>query len=517
MSNQQESENDPAGSASIDTALLESLFYNEMMLIDDTSSLLSSSLFSSLSSEFASPSASSAPPRQHTVHSFDPSTIAEKALLRHFGVSGEIPPDDNLVPASAALTTSPPPPALEERLEPTQLPTHGAVQNSSWGASKHSGGASADYVPNLDNSYASKPVPAVDDRAATATNAYNPAVPVESVASTAPLPQHPLSTAGAVRSAAAGAGATSAAAATVPHEKLVSQFATLANRLGIRVPPHLLQSLLNNEGDGKTADAVTAFASAASAYANAESSRPMMPVMAASSTASPEGPAAAAAPAAVQELENVAKASIAAVSETRKRPSFDEDRTIAASASAASTAALEENASVGAASGTASSKAPAYSKRRKKPRLADCETKLAQLQAENDLLKRHLTTISNQSHKIDSERKELEKKMRTMLETGATPQEMDQLVQTFSDYYSDYGRRRHQELEFHLEQLQRLANPTNFTKMGLWTLGQQSSNPRKDPIASILQKELGITPQQGKKIIEQRQKIRDVCTNLSEV
>jgi hypothetical protein len=226
------------------------------------------------------------------------------------------------------------------------------------------------------------------------------------------------------------------------------------------------------------------------------------------------------APAAVRELESVAKAAIAAVSETtRKRPSFDSE-TAASENSAASAADATAGtlSNIGSAPGAASAgKAPAYSKRRKKPRLADCESKLAQLQAENELLKRHLTTISNQNHKIDAERKDLEKKMRTMLETGATPREMDQLVQTFSDYYSDYGRRRHQELEFHLEQLQRLANPTNVTKMGLWTLGQQSSNPRKDPIAGILQRELGITPQQGKKILEQRQKIRDVCTNLSEV
>jgi len=52
--------------------------------------------------------------------------------------------------------------------------------------------------------------------------------------------------------------------------------------------------------------------------------------------------------------------------------------------------------------------------------------------------------------------------------------------------------------------------------MGLWTLGQQSKDPKRNPIAGILQKELGITAQQGRKIIDQRQKIRDVCSNLKE-
>ena len=59
--------------------------------------------------------------------------------------------------------------------------------------------------------------------------------------------------------------------------------------------------------------------------------------------------------------------------------------------------------------------------------------------------------------------------------------------------------------------------PTTFTKMGLWTLGQNEgfyTNPKRNPIAGILRKELDITPVQGRKILEQRQKIRDVCDNL---
>jgi hypothetical protein len=52
--------------------------------------------------------------------------------------------------------------------------------------------------------------------------------------------------------------------------------------------------------------------------------------------------------------------------------------------------------------------------------------------------------------------------------------------------------------------------------MGLWTLGQQSRDT-KNPIAGILQQELGITSQQGRKILEQRQKIQRVCSNLKEV
>ena len=61
-----------------------------------------------------------------------------------------------------------------------------------------------------------------------------------------------------------------------------------------------------------------------------------------------------------------------------------------------------------------------------------------------------------------------------------------------------------------------LVNPTNFTKMGLWTLGQSTRDPKRNPIAGILVKELTITPQQGKKILDQSEKIRKLCDNLKE-
>jgi hypothetical protein len=63
---------------------------------------------------------------------------------------------------------------------------------------------------------------------------------------------------------------------------------------------------------------------------------------------------------------------------------------------------------------------------------------------------------------------------------------------------------------------QRLVNPTNFTKMGLWTLGQSNSDTKRNPIAGILVKELTITPQQGRKILDQSEKIRTLCVNLRE-
>ena len=123
--------------------------------------------------------------------------------------------------------------------------------------------------------------------------------------------------------------------------------------------------------------------------------------------------------------------------------------------------ASRENLSGGTASATNNSSGgsdnkPTYSKRRKKPRLSDCEAKLAQLKAENEQLKRHLQNVSNKAHKFDHEKEEAGKQMaRLMHDPNAGPREMELSVRKFSDMYSDYGINRQQELSFHLEQLQR--------------------------------------------------------------
>ena len=64
----------------------------------------------------------------------------------------------------------------------------------------------------------------------------------------------------------------------------------------------------------------------------------------------------------------------------------------------------------------------------------------------------------------------------------------------------------------------RLANPTNFTKMGLWTIAKANGSKdmsKQNPLVGILQKELNIAPQQVRRILEQRQRIRELVNNLN--
>jgi hypothetical protein len=64
----------------------------------------------------------------------------------------------------------------------------------------------------------------------------------------------------------------------------------------------------------------------------------------------------------------------------------------------------------------------------------------------------------------------------------------------------------------------RLANPTNFTKMALWTMAKANDSKNlsnQNPLVGILGKELNVTPQQVRKMLVHRQKIRDLCSNLN--
>jgi hypothetical protein len=74
------------------------------------------------------------------------------------------------------------------------------------------------------------------------------------------------------------------------------------------------------------------------------------------------------------------------------------------------------------------------------------------------VLKRHLDNISNQTAKLEQERRSVERKMRKMFEEGSPDHEIDAIVKNYAEMYSDYGKKRDQELTFHLEQLQRYVS-----------------------------------------------------------
>lgn len=356
-------------SSALDHALLESLFYNEMAMLDNDSPSSSSNFLTQHLHE-----ASQIPKESLVPVSTDVNTIAEKEMLRDFGVTSspmilESPPatkTEAWLPQSATVTQS----SASHR--PKTL--HTATQPAHPGS-----------LASMMSSSTSHPIA---PKVAMTTSISTPALSLES---------------------------------PVSHERakqLVDQFATLASRLGIDLPDNVLQSLTTAAAkndtsiNGKTYDMTNS-------NGKINGGNPQQQRGTGESVGAPR----------VEELRRTAEQAIAAVS--RKRPPEDTKETIQTNSK------------------------PLHSKRRKKPRLSDCETKLAQLKAENKVLKLHLQNVSNKAHQIEQGKEESAQRIKQLYDQNAGLEEMDTVVKEMTDMYSDYGFNRQQELSFHLEQLSR--------------------------------------------------------------
>lgn len=379
------------GSSSLDHVLLESLFYNEFALMDQSSDplLVLPSLDLACATAVAPsdsipagaeiPAADSAPIAggNFSSTSHDPSVRVEKDLLRDFGVTSS--PAIKMEPCAFKAPVNLPP-----------LP----------------------FVP---------PAPDVEQQVRNQIASCNRGIRHNVAVAPAPLPAR-------VQPPPKSPQPTE----EEKRKKLVSQFATLANRLGITLPPPVLQKLTMQ------ATSAGGFHSR-STDATTQSLQVEAPISASTGNLSPtvsfndssQPPAEETTAPAIQQIRSTAAEAIASVS--NKRTAVDDNRP--------------------------------YSKRRKKPRLPDCERKLTELKAENELLKRHLDNISNKSMALEKERIAAEQKMRVMLQTNAPDHELESLVKNFSEMYSDYGRKRHEELNFHLEQLQRYVTLSQSSRI----------------------------------------------------
>lgn len=396
------------GSSALDHALLESLFYNEMMMLNSASQ--SSSNF--LSHHFIE----ATHPRQHAIEppvtTCDPNTIAEKDLLRDFGVSSS--------PVRQSMPSHYSPP------DPNSATIGSSVQVDPWSAPV--------AHPQHANIAATIALPAPAPKHIPIYPAPSQTPPLHPCATSKPpsviLNRPPLS--------------IDTTAPAVPEDRakqLVDQFATLASRLGIELPKHVLQSLTAAAAKNDPQLTSSNIASIPSENKILEKTVPLpealqQPDFSASSVPvlTDTEEAVEAGPPTIQELRKTAEEAIASV--TRKRGGADSDGTD----------------SVGGSAKDGSTK---HGKRKKKPRLSDCESRLAELRAENDVLKRHLENVSNKAQRFDQEKEAAGKRIHALLEQNAGPEEMIQAVQEFTEMYSDYGRNRQQELSFHLEQLQR--------------------------------------------------------------
>ena len=158
-------------------------------------------------------------------------------------------------------------------------------------------------------------------------------------------------------------------------------------------------------------------------------------------------------------------------------------------------------------------------KRKRVLNAVELNEKLASLQSENEMLRKQVDIVTNKTAQFDKERAEAEHKMRRMInDSKVSSEELNEVVMNHLEMYADYGSSRHEELTFHLDQLEKLAAPTSVTKMSLWTLGQNDAffrnYKKRDSLSGILVRELDITPQQGKQIMVHRKTIQRLGMNI---
>lgn len=260
------------------------------------------------------------------------------------------------------------------------------------------------------------------------------------------------------------------------RSKLVTQFATLAGRLGITLPPQVLHKLTTTTHAAATGPsshvaqppllppppiASVAPDSAANAFAIANpngsiiiESCAVLPTSTATDVATLTATSAAIVPTSVASFGTDSSPALATAQVSSSTVGLESSGVKRPAESSILDTNLPRSDSAVDLSSHNKGGGP-YSKRRKKPRLSDCERRLAQLVAEQALLQSQCNAMANRKDALDAERIAAETHMRTILQQDAPAQELDAAVQNFTELYSDYGRKRHEELIFHLEQLQR--------------------------------------------------------------
>ena len=159
-------------------------------------------------------------------------------------------------------------------------------------------------------------------------------------------------------------------------------------------------------------------------------------------------------------------------------------------------------------------------RKRQRARMEEMEQRVKELTTENRELYAHVLNVYQRTTEVQRQKMEMEKIMADKVvdmnrntfanarPAGSSSSEegLEVLVTRFTDLYADYGACRQREIQFHVDQLEKLLLPTRTTKMCLWTL-QQDNNffvPKSSPLFKMLSKELDLLPEQASQIQNHR-------------
>ena len=268
-----------------------------------------------------------------------------------------------------------------------------------------------------------------------------------------------------IMSAGAAAAAASSSSAAVKEDQppLVVQFANLAKRLGVELTPSVLESLQQQEVADRTNGKYVHASKGASKNGASASTTESVSV---SSTKKIKleivQPPVAFKPK-VQVIRDVAQETVSAM--TIGSSNIAESGKVAYSVQPtnfSNKSGVNASSSVGPPpSNPANIHALGLSSRGGKKRkrvltATDLSEKLNALKQENEMLRRQVDIVTNKTARFDKDRALAEQKMRTMIDNdNCSSDELDKLVMNHLEMYADYGSSRHEELAFHLNQLEK--------------------------------------------------------------
>ena len=127
--------------------------------------------------------------------------------------------------------------------------------------------------------------------------------------------------------------------------------------------------------------------------------------------------------------------------------------------------------------------------------------------------------------KEEREKLEVKREMQSLLDSKASPEEFKRVIDSFRDRYADYGSNRQQQLEYHLNQIQRLIVPTQITSMTVSSLhtdedvnppAPSTEAPPIDGLATwnLLCSEVGLSMGQQLQFLTRRKRIKNIWRDL---
>lgn len=159
-------------------------------------------------------------------------------------------------------------------------------------------------------------------------------------------------------------------------------------------------------------------------------------------------------------------------------------------------------------------------RKKQRVRAEELQDRVNELKAENEQLHAHLSKVQQRTLGLSKQKEQMEAQIHSRVtQEDSSDEELFELIKKFTELYADYGKNRRAEVNFHLQQLEKLLLPTTTTKMCLWTLEQDhdffDANDNSS-LFSILSNELNISSDQIKRIQARKQRIRDLSSNLRE-